>query len=82
MRTVSGDEWTYGQYLVSHHEGGLPVIAISTIHDNNEVDCSGNQVDQTGESLIAFLDHNGSQMQWCADPEGQECFMKFHRVLP
>lgn len=82
MWAVSGDEWTYGRYLVTHREEGLPIIALKTIYDNNEVDCSGNQIDQTDEALIAFLHHDGNQMQWCADPEGTQCFMNFHRVLP
>lgn len=82
MWAVSGKEWTYGRYLVTHREEGLPVIAIKTVYDNNEVDCSGNQVDQSDEALIAFLYHDGNQMQWCADPEGTECFMTFNRVLP
>lgn len=82
MWAVSGKEWTYGRYLVTHREEGLPIIAIKTIYDNNEMDCSGNQVDQTGEALIAFLKHDTNKMQWCADPDGQECFMDFHRVLP
>ncbi len=82
MWAVSGKEWTYGRYLVTHREEGLPIIALKTVYDNNEVDCSGNQVDQTGEALIAFLNHDGNQMQWCADPDGTECYMNFNRVLP
>ena len=82
MRASSGKEWTYGRYLVTHREEGLPIIAIKTVYDNNEIDCSGNQVDQTDEALIAFLYHDGNQMQWCADPDGNECFMSFNRVLP
>jgi len=82
MWSVSGEEWTYGRYLVTLREEGLPVIAIKTVYDNNEVDCSGNQIDQTNEALIAFINHDGNQMQWCADPDGNECFMNFNRVLP
>ena len=82
MWAVSGKEWTYGRYLVTHREEGLPVIAIRTVYDNNEVDCSGNKIDQTDEALIAYLNHDGNQMQWCADPDGKECFMNFNRVLP
>ncbi len=82
MWAVSGKEWTYGRYLVTHREEGLPIIAIRTVYDNNEVDCSGNQVDQTDEALIAYLNHDGNEMQWCADPDGKECFMNFRRVLP
>ena len=79
---VSGAEWTYGKYLVTHPEQGLPIIAIKTLYDNNEVDCSGNQVDQTDEALVAYLNYDDKHMQWCSDPEGNECFMKFHRILP
>lgn len=82
MWASSGKEWTYGRYLITHREEGLPVIAIKTVYDNNEIDCSGNQIDQSDEALIAFLNHDGNQMQWCADPEGTECFMNFNRVLP
>lgn len=82
MWAVSGAEWTYGKYLVTHPEQGLPIIAIKTIYDNNEMDCSGNQVDQSGEAIVAYLDHKDNHMQWCADPDGHECFMKFQRVLP
>ena len=82
MRASSGKEWTYGRYLVTHREEGLPIIAIKTVYDNNEIDCSGNQIDQSDEALIAFLYHDGNQMQWCADPDGNQCFMSFNRVLP
>lgn len=80
--TVSGKEWTYGRYLVTHRDEGLPIIAIRTIYDNNEKDCSGSQVDQSGEAFVAFLQHDGDKMQWCVDDEGKECFMSFHRILP
>ncbi|MGR3899479.1 hypothetical protein FW759_08480 [Psychrobacter sp. 1176_08] len=80
--TVSGKELTYGRYLITHREEGLPIIAIKTIYDNNEIDCSGNKIDQTDEALIAFVNHDGNQMQWCADPDGNECFMNFNRILP
>ena len=82
MWSVSGKELTYGRYLITHREEGLPIIALKTVYDNNEVDCSGNQIDQTDEALIAFLSHDDNQMQWCADPDGKECFMNFNRVLP
>ena len=82
MWAVSDKEWSYGRYLVTHRDEGLPIIAIKTVYDNNEMDCSGNQVDQTDESIVAFLNHDGNKMQWCADDKGQECFMSFTRVLP
>lgn len=82
MWAISGAERTYGRYLVTHGEEGLPIIAIQTVFDNNEVDCSGNKVDQTDEALLAYLDHKDNKMQWCADAEGKDCFMTFTKVLP
>jgi hypothetical protein len=82
MWAVSGAEWTYGKYLVTHPEQGLPIIAIKTVYDNNEVDCAGNQIDQTDEALVAYLNHKDNKMQWCADPEGEDCFASFKRILP
>lgn len=82
MWAVSGKERTYSRYLVTHRDEGLPIIAIRTIYDNNEMDCSGNQVDQTDETLVAFLKYDDNKMQWCADAEGTECFMDFYKVLP
>ncbi len=82
MRAVSGKETTFGRYIVTHREEGLPIIAMKTTYDNNEPDCSGNQIDQTGDALVAFLKHDGNNMQWCADSEGVECFMDFYKVLP
>ncbi len=82
MRAVSGKETTFGRYLITHREEGLPIIAMKTTYDNNEPDCSGNQVDQTGDALVAFLKHDGNSMQWCADSDGNECFMDFYKVLP
>ena len=84
MWSVSGAEWTYGRYVVSHQEEGLPLIAINTIYDNNEVDCSGNRVDQSGEMMLAFVDYESDipYMHWCEDKEGKACFMTFKKKLP
>lgn len=82
MWAVSGKERTYARYLITHGEAGLPIIAIKTVYDNNEMDCSGNQIDQTNEAIIAFMNHQGNTMQWCADPDGEECFMHFDKILP
>jgi len=82
MWAVSGAEWTYGKYLVTHPDQGLPIIAIKTVYDNNEIDCAGNQIDQTDEAIVAYLNHQDNKMQWCADPEGEECFASFKRILP
>lgn len=82
--TTSGEEWTYGQYIYQHQAEGLPVIAINTTYDNNKTDCSGMKVDQTGDSILAFVDYQPekNQMRWCIDQEGRNCFMTFNRLLP
>lgn len=82
--TTSGEEWTYGQYVYQHQAEGLPVIAISTTYDNNKADCSGQQVDQTGDAMIAFVDYRPEKntMRWCIDKDGKNCFMTFNKLLP
>ncbi|WP_019673380.1 hypothetical protein [Psychrobacter lutiphocae] len=84
MVTTSGEEWTYGRYMYQHQNQGLPIIAITTQYDNNKMDCSGQQIDQTGETLLAFVDYQpeNNLMRWCIDPEGKNCFMTLHKLVP
>lgn len=82
--TTSGEEWTYGEYIYQHQNEGLPIIAISTIYDNNKTDCSGKRIDQTGDAMIAYVDYKPSknEMRWCTDQLGNECFMTFRKLIP
>lgn len=82
--TTSGEEWTYGKYVYHHQEEGLPIIAITTTYDNNKPDCSGMQVDQKGEAIIAYVDYQPekNQMRWCIDGEANNCFLTFRQLLP
>lgn len=84
VMTTSGEEWTYGKYVYHHQEEGLPIIAITTTYDNNEPDCSGMQIDQKGESMIAYVDYQpeNNQMRWCIDGEADNCFLTFRKLLP
>lgn len=84
LRTTSGEEWSYGKYLYHHQEQGLPIIAITTIYDNNKPDCAGMQIDQKGEAIMAYVDYQPekNQMRWCLDNEAQYCFMTFRKLLP
>lgn len=79
---VSGQERTYGEYLFSAVSDGLPALAIQTQYDNNQVDCSGQQIDQTGDILVAYVKQHGNIMQWCSDSEGKKCEMTLRRILP
>ena len=78
----SGPEFTFGKYLFSPTSDGLPALAIQTEYDNNAMDCSGNQVDQTGEILVTYVKQTGDTMQWCSDSAGKKCEMNLRRVLP
>ncbi len=80
--TVSGKEWTFGKYFIQYKEDSLPMLLTETIYDNNELDCSGNQIDQSGNTNIAFLDYQGKIMRWCNDPVGEDCPTIFYKVLP
>lgn len=84
LLTTSGEEWTYGKYLYHHQEEGMPIIAITTTYDNNKMDCSGRQIDQKGEALMAYVDYqpDNNKMRWCIDDEAEHCFMIFRQVLP
>lgn len=78
----SGAEFTVGRYLYSQVSDGLPALAVQTQYDNNAVDCSGQQVDQTGDMLLTFVKQEGNVMQWCRDADGKQCPMTLKRVLP
>lgn len=87
LSTISGAERTTGTYQLYYaEEMPLPVLTLSTQYDNNEPDCSGNQIDQSGEQVAVFVKldskHNPTTMQWCADSQGQQCFSDFKKILP
>lgn len=78
----SGAEFGYGEYRVVHHNQSYPSLALKIIYENNQVDCSGQQIDQSGEMNLAYVKQDGNKMQWCTDRQGQDCPMTFYRVLP
>ncbi len=82
MRVSSGAEITLGKYVISHQAEGLPIILMTTTYDNNETDCSGMKIDQTGDSMIAYLKYMDNKMSWCADAQGKVCNVHFNRVYP
>ena len=85
LKTVSGAEITYGQYAYVAQPEGLAILAIQTVHDNNAPDCSGAQVDQSGDVFSTFVSldsrHDPSVMQWCSDSVGKNCHATLQRVL-
>lgn len=87
LTTTSAGERTEGEYRFRYpSDRGLPVLAMVTHTDNNEPDCSGNQIDQSGNTMAVFvrLDnrHSPKMMQWCVDSDAGECPVRLRRILP
>lgn len=80
-------EWSIGLYEYqpspdNTHEV-MPTLAMQVRYENNEKDCSGNQVDQVGELSQYYVKwNNPNQIQFCANEKGQDCFATLNRVLP
>lgn len=84
LSVVSGEEWTYGTYqLIYKKDMALPVLMLKTTFDDNNMDCSGNQKDQSGESFAAYFKQTDARhFELCADGAGKKCFMQFFKRLP
>jgi hypothetical protein len=83
----SHHEWTTGTYeyvLPALGDSTLPLLTMTIRYDNNEMDCSGNKVDQSNEVQRQFIRWNPQQrqMEFCGTPEGAECLLALRRVLP
>ncbi|QER39783.1 hypothetical protein F2A31_08660 [Acinetobacter suaedae] len=82
----SGKEWSYGMYDYQpsdNQQERLPALILQIKYDNNEVDCSGQQVDQTGEVSQYFVKWaNPHTIDFCANEKGDKCFATLRRVLP
>lgn len=87
LTTVSAGEKTKGTYrFVYADDLPMPMLAMTTDQDNNEPDCSGTKLDQTGHSMAFFVKlnsrHAPTKMQWCNHADENSCFNELHRVLP
>lgn len=86
----SAEEWSIGQYQYqppgSAEDGSTldaPVLSLNIQYDSNGRDCSGQQIDQSGEVQQLFIKwQNSHQMQFCADDAGQHCYATLDRQLP
>jgi hypothetical protein len=82
----SGSEWSSGMYdyqPAQDLDNQIPALILQVKYDNNEVDCSGNQSDQTGEISQYFVQwKNASTINFCANEKGEQCFATLRRVLP
>ena len=82
----SGQEWSSGiyDYQSSQEErSALPALILQVKYDNNEVDCSGYNEDQTGEISQYFVQwKNSSTINFCSNEKAEQCFATLRRILP
>lgn len=82
----SDSEWSIGQYQYqapSNRSEYLPTLIFQIKYDNNEMDCSGVQQDQTGEIQQFFVKWvNPNQIQFCGNQRGENCFATLNKQLP
>ena len=82
----SGEEWSTGIYDYqpsSQPEEQLPALVLQVKFDNNEKDCSGQQMDQTGEISQYFVKwKNPSTINFCSNDKAEKCFATLYRVSP
>lgn len=82
----SGDEWSTGIYDYQPPQDPsvqLPALILQIKYDNNEVDCSGQQVDQTGEISQYYVQWKSpTVINFCTTDKAEECFATLYRVLP
>ncbi|GAC1373229.1 MAG: hypothetical protein NVS3B3_07620 [Aquirhabdus sp.] len=84
----SAGEWSLGKYVyqlpdMESMSKTLPQLTMGILYDSNAVDCSGNNVNQTGEIQQEFVKWiSPSHIQFCASADGKQCPLNLHRVLP
>ncbi len=83
----SGAEWSRGNYtldLPDAGEEGLPMLTLNIRYENNEMDCSGQQVDQSNQAQRQYVQWqaDGRQIRFCGGADGSQCLMTLRRILP
>ncbi len=82
----SGSEWTTGLYDYQPSQDPavqIPALIMQVKYDNNEKDCSGNRVDQSGEISQYFVKwQNSNTINFCANEKAEQCFAVLRRILP
>ncbi|OTG79739.1 hypothetical protein B9T33_11415 [Acinetobacter sp. ANC 5054] len=82
----SGSEWSSGIYDYQPTQDPneqIPALILQVKYDNNQVDCSGNQQDQTGEISQYFVKWKSpSVINLCTNEKAEQCFATLRRVLP
>lgn len=81
----SGQEWSYGtyDYQPSLDVEYLPSLTLNIRYDNNQVDCSGEREDQSGEmTRFSVKWNNPSTILFCDENTPTDCFATLRRILP
>lgn len=82
----SGKEWSFAQYEYQPSLNApekLAALAMQIRFDNNQLDCSGHQQDQTGEVAQYFVHwKNPNHIQFCGSEKADKCVANLHRILP
>ncbi|MEO9278284.1 MULTISPECIES: hypothetical protein [Acinetobacter] len=82
----SGEEWSYGIYEYQPSDDPkeqLSALVMQIKFDNNKVDCSGQQQDQTGDVSQYFVQwKNDHTINFCSTAKGEQCFATLRRMLP
>lgn len=83
----SAKEWSVGLFEYQPSPDNtlekLPTLVMQIKYENNELDCSGNRVDQSGELSQYFVKwKNRNEINFCATDSGQQCFATLRRILP
>lgn len=87
----SDKEWSVGQfqYIPTQDQptqevvNTTPTLLMQINHENNERDCSGNQIDQSGELSQYFIKWNTpTVINFCSTEQGEQCFATLKKVLP
>jgi hypothetical protein len=82
----SDQEWSTGLYEYrpsTNPDQTASELIIQIQYDNNEKDCSGNQVDQTGEMSQYFVQWKSpTTIEFCDSAKAEKCFAELKRILP
>lgn len=83
----SAAEWSTGIYdyrpSPDNTRSVLPVLIMQVVYDNNELDCSGQQEDQSKEISQFFVKWNTpNSIEFCLTEKGEQCLVSLDRVLP
>lgn len=82
----SGEEWSTGIYDYQPPQDPtveLPALIIQVKYDNNQIDCSGQESDQSGEVSQAYIQWKSpTTINFCTTDKAQDCFATLHRILP